>query len=58
MEKTSSLDLSSYFKNKKKKEIESTVTSAAKEYDSGKGYGCSSIKELGFCIGSECRNYK
>ena len=41
-----------------KKEIEATVSSATKEYNAGKGYGCSSIKELGFCVGKECRNFR
>lgn len=40
------------------KEINAVIKSAIKEFNSGKGYGCSSIKELGYCIGAECRCYK
>lgn len=40
------------------KEIKSVIKSAIKEYNSGKGYGCNSIKEMGYCIGAECRCFK
>ncbi len=40
------------------KEIRSVIKSAIKEYNSGKGYGCYSIKMAGYCLGAECRCYK
>ncbi len=40
------------------KEIEAVIKSAIKEYEAGRGYGCTSIKELGYCVGSACRCYK
>lgn len=39
-------------------EVSITVASAYQQVQSGKGYGCSSIKECGLCIGKECRLYK
>lgn len=40
------------------KEITSVVNSAVKEHNAGKAYGCSSIRELGYCIGANCKYYK
>lgn len=39
-------------------EINITVESAYQQVDSGRRYGCSSIKESGLCIGRECKIYK
>lgn len=40
------------------KEIQSTVTSAQKELEFDKCYGCNAVKTLGFCVGTECPLYK
>lgn len=40
------------------REIRAVVKSACKEYESGKAYGCSSIKDLGYCIGAACKYYR
>lgn len=41
-----------------KREITAVVKSAVKEHESGKAYGCSSIKDLGYCIGAACKYFK
>lgn len=39
-------------------EIEMTVRSAHQQVLNGRRYGCSSITEMGLCIGRECKIYK
>lgn len=39
-------------------EINTTVKSAHYQVTNGRRYGCSSISEMGLCIGKECRIYK
>lgn len=39
-------------------EISITVASAYQLIKSGRGYGCSSIRDCGLCIGKECRIFK
>lgn len=36
-------------------EVQVTVWSAAREIENGRGWGCSSFRELGFCVGDTCR---
>ncbi len=40
------------------REIKAVITSALKEHNAGKGYGCRSIRELGYCVGVECKYYR
>lgn len=39
-------------------EITKTVSSAYQQVQAGKRYGCSSIKDMGLCIGKQCKIYK
>lgn len=39
-------------------EIRNTVVSAYRQHRDGRGYGCKSIQDLGYCIGSLCKIYK
>jgi hypothetical protein len=36
-------------------ELVTTITSAYRELNHGRCYGCTSFKDLGYCIGSKCR---
>ena len=37
------------------RELRTTVWSAAREIENGRGWGCSSFRDLGFCVGDECK---
>jgi DNA-binding HxlR family transcriptional regulator len=39
-------------------EVEATVRSAYRNLVDGRRYGCTSIKELGLCVGENCKLYK
>lgn len=39
-------------------EINTTVLSAYQQVQSGRRYGCASIKDSGLCVGKECKIYK
>ena len=39
-------------------EVESTVRSAYRNLMDGRRYGCASIRELGACVGGQCKLYK
>ena len=36
-------------------ELRTTVWSAAREIENGRGWGCSSFREMGFCVGDTCK---
>jgi len=36
-------------------ELRTTVWSAAREIDNGRGWGCNSFREMGFCVGDTCK---
>lgn len=36
-------------------ELRTTVWSAAREIENGRGWGCNSFREMGFCVGDKCK---
>lgn len=37
------------------RELRTTVWSAAREIENGRGWGCNSFREMGFCVGDKCK---
>ncbi len=37
------------------RELRTTVWSAAREIENGRGWGCNSFREMGFCVGDTCK---